>query len=33
LNWRDSLDHLVGFDEAQLRRVLKIYASYYKEVS
>src|SRR5882672_4487743 len=29
---RESLDHLVVFDEAQLRRVLKNYASYYNEV-
>jgi hypothetical protein len=29
---RESLDHLVVFDEAQLRRVLKVYASYYNEV-
>jgi len=29
---RESLDHLVVFDEAQLRRVLKNYASYYKQV-
>jgi len=29
---RESLDHLVVFDEAQLRRVLKIYASYYNRV-
>jgi hypothetical protein len=29
---RESLDHLVVFDEAQLRRVLKNYASYYDEV-
>ena len=29
---RESLDHLVVFDEAQLRRVLKIYASYYNQV-
>ena len=26
---RESLDHLVVFDEVQLRRVLKNYASYY----
>ena len=26
------VDHLVVFDEAQLRRVLKNYASYYNEV-
>jgi transposase InsO family protein len=29
---RECLDHLVAFDEAQLRRVLKNYASYYNEV-
>jgi transposase InsO family protein len=29
---RESLDHLVLFDEAHLRRVLKNYASYYNEV-
>jgi transposase InsO family protein len=29
---RESLDHLVVFDEAQLRRVLKNYASYYKQI-
>jgi transposase InsO family protein len=29
---RESLDHLVVFDEAQLRRVLKNYASYYNRV-
>ncbi|MGA7764201.1 MAG: integrase core domain-containing protein [Candidatus Binataceae bacterium] len=29
---RESLDHLVVFDEAQLRRVLKSYASYYNQV-
>jgi integrase-like protein len=29
---RESLDHLVVFDEAQLRRVLKNYASYYNQV-
>ena len=28
----ESLDHLVVFDEAQLRRVLKNYASYYNQV-
>jgi transposase InsO family protein len=28
----ESLDHLVVFDETQLRRVLKNYASYYNEV-
>ena len=28
---RESLDHLIVFDEAQLRRVLKNYASYYNE--
>jgi transposase InsO family protein len=29
---RESLDHLVVFDEAQLRRVLRNYASYYNQV-
>ena len=29
---RECLDHLVVFDEAQLRRVLKSYASYYNRV-
>ena len=29
---RESLDHLIVFDEAQLRRVLKNYASYYNRV-
>ena len=29
---RESLDHLVVFDEAQLRRVLKNYASNYNQV-
>src|SRR5271166_5591553 len=29
---RESLDHLVVFDEAQLRRLLKNYASYYNQV-
>ena len=29
---RESLDHVIVFDEAQLRRVLKNYASYYKQV-
>jgi transposase InsO family protein len=29
---RESLEHLVVFDEAQLRRVLKNYASYYNQV-
>jgi transposase InsO family protein len=29
---RESLDHLVVFDEAQLRRVLKNYDSYYNKV-
>jgi transposase InsO family protein len=29
---RESLDHLVVFDEAQLRRVLKNYAAYYNQV-
>jgi transposase InsO family protein len=29
---RESLDHLIVFDEAQLRRVLKNYASYYNHV-
>jgi len=28
---RESLDHLIVFDEAQLRRVLKNYVSYYNE--
>ena len=28
----ESLDHLVVFDEAQLRRVLRNYASYYNQV-
>ena len=28
---RESLDHLVVFDEAHLRRVLKAYAAYYNE--
>jgi transposase InsO family protein len=28
----ESLDHLIVFDEAQLRRVLKNYASYYNQV-
>ena len=28
----ECLDHLVVFDEAQLRRVLKNYASYYNQV-
>jgi transposase InsO family protein len=30
---RESLDHLIVFDEAQLRRVLKNYASYYNRVA
>ena len=29
---RECLNHLVVFDEAQLRRFLKNYASYYNEV-
>jgi transposase InsO family protein len=29
---RESIDHLIVFDKAQLRRVLKNYASYYKQV-
>jgi transposase InsO family protein len=29
---RESLDHLVVFDEAHLRRVLKNYASYYNQI-
>ena len=29
---RESLDHVIVFDEAQLRRVLKNYASYYNQV-
>jgi hypothetical protein len=29
---RKSLDHLVVFDEAQLRRVLKNFASYYNQI-
>jgi transposase InsO family protein len=29
---RESLDHLIVFDEAQLRRVLKDYVSYYNQV-
>ena len=29
---RESLDHLIVFNEAQLRRVLKNYASYYNQV-
>ena len=29
---RESLDPLIVFDEAQLRRVLKNYASYYNQV-
>ncbi len=29
---RERLDHLVVFDEAQLRRVLKNYVSYYNQV-
>ena len=29
---RESLDHLVVFDEAQLRRVLRNYAAYYNQV-
>jgi transposase InsO family protein len=29
---RECLDHLVVFDEVQLRRVLRNYASYYRQV-
>ncbi len=29
---RESLNHVIVFDEAQLRRVLKNYASYYNQV-
>ena len=29
---REALDHLIVFDEAQLRHVLKKYASYYNQV-
>jgi len=29
---RKSADHLIIFDEAQLRRVLKNYASYYNQI-
>ncbi len=29
---RESLDHLIVFGEAHLRRLLKTYSSYYKEV-
>jgi transposase InsO family protein len=29
---RESLDHLVVFDAAQLRRVLRVYAAYYNRV-
>ena len=29
---RESLDHLIVFDDAQLRRVLKNYTSYYNQV-
>jgi transposase InsO family protein len=29
---RESLDHLIVFDEAQLRRVLRNYATYYNQV-
>ena len=29
---RESLDHLIVFDEAQLRRLLKKYASYYNQI-
>jgi transposase InsO family protein len=29
---RESLDHLVVFDETQLRRVLRNYASYYNQI-
>jgi len=28
----ESLDHIIVFDEAQVRRVLKKYASYYNQV-
>ena len=28
----ESLDHIIVFDEAQVRRVLKKYASYYDQV-
>jgi transposase InsO family protein len=30
--WRESLDHLIVFDEAQLRRVLKNHAAYYNQI-
>jgi transposase InsO family protein len=29
---RESLDHLIVFDEAQLRRILRNYVSYYNQV-
>ena len=29
---REALDHVIVFDEAQLRRVLKSYASYYNQI-
>ncbi len=29
---RESLDHFIVFDEAQMRRVLKNYASYYNKI-
>jgi tRNA G37 N-methylase Trm5 len=29
---RESLDHLIVFDETQLRRVLKNYVSYYNQI-
>src|SRR6202035_3483206 len=29
---RESLDHLIVFDEARLRRVLRNYASYYNQI-
>ncbi len=29
---RECLDHLIVFDEAQLRRVLKNYATYYNQI-
>ena len=29
---RESLDHVIVFDEAQLNRLLKNYASYYNQV-
>jgi Integrase core domain len=30
--WRESLDHVIVFSEAHLRRILKAYASYYNQV-